>query len=495
MLKLSEIIKLAGYPVSGLAVDPDVTGVCDDSRRVSPGDLFVARRGTAFDSHSAIEEVIKSGAVAIVAERPVHVSEGFPLLVIGEDSDAHGRIAHAFFNNPTSRMKVIGVTGTNGKTTTTFVLEAIFNKMGWNPGVIGTIQYTYGDVRLEASNTTPGAFELARLFHQMEQAGVDAVAMEASSHAADQGRIAGIQFDACIATNITQDHLDYHKTMDAYTEAKRKIVDHYLEYSRTMGKPGVAVINIDDERFEQVAAGITPAPVTFSTSGKSATYKAINQSVTEEGSRFEVETDGTSAAVQTHLVGHYNVQNVLGALAAANKCGVSLELCADALQDLHFVPGRLEPVAEGQPFLVLVDYAHTPDALENVLKNAREMTRGKLIVVFGCGGDRDPGKRPLMGQIAVDLADTIVLTNDNPRTEDPEKIADQVLDGILVEGKIVDRILDRREAIERAISYAQPGDTVIIAGKGHEDYQILGTEKIHFDDREIARNYLKGLTV
>lgn len=494
-LKLSELLADAGVKGNVSGGDPIVTGVIDDSRRVEPGQVFVATRGVAVDSHLFISDAVERGAVAVVSEQPLASYSNVAIVQVEDSRDALGRLAHAAVGNPSADMLVLGITGTNGKTTSTYLLEAILTAAGYNVGVLGTIEYRYAGNSVEAANTTPSAYQLARMFQEMKQAGVNAVAMEVSSHAADQRRISGIQFDGCIITNITQDHLDYHGTMDNYAAAKKAIFTDYLQrYTDFKGSDPVSVLNIDDERVRGMRDEIPGRVLTVGIETP-ADYRARDIAFSPTETTFRMEMADAVVDLSTHLVGMYNVQNVLGAVALAHGVGLSLDAIRDGLAALEVVPGRLETVREGQPFLVLVDYAHTPDALERVLGNAREMAEGRLIVVFGCGGDRDPGKRPLMGKAAGDLADYVVVTNDNPRTEEPGLIAAGVMEGVS-KSKVADEhvalILDRREAIRQAVSVALPGDVVVIAGKGHEDYQILGHEKVHFDDREEARSFLRN---
>jgi UDP-N-acetylmuramoyl-L-alanyl-D-glutamate--2,6-diaminopimelate ligase len=496
-LKLSELFEIAGLEAEVPGNDPIASGVAEDSRRVEPGQVFVATRGVSSDSHLFISDAVEAGAVAVVTEQPIASYPGVAMVQVPDSRDALGRLAHAMAGNPSRDMLVIGVTGTNGKTTTTYLLESILTAAGMNVGVLGTIEYRFAGQRIEAANTTPSATQLARMFAQMKEAGVNAVAMEVSSHAADQRRISGIDFDGCIFTNITQDHLDYHGTMENYAAAKLRIFTDYLQRgAKNKPKPPVSIINIDDDRIRQMRDQI-PGRVLSIGIDQPADYQARDISFTADSTTFGMAMGNSVVELQTHLVGHYNVLNVLGAVAVAHATGISLESIRDGLSAIEVVPGRLETIREGQDFLVLVDYAHTPDALERVLTNARHMTQNRLIVVFGCGGDRDPGKRPLMGKAAGDLADVVVVTSDNPRTEDPIRIIEDVMAGVeesAAAGKAIQVLPDRRAAIAYAIETAASGDVVVIAGKGHEDYQILGTEKIHFDDREQARNFLRNKT-
>ena len=493
--KLSELFEAAGLQLPARSLNPIITSITDDTRRIERGSLFVATTGSKVDSHLFVSDAVDKGAAAIIVERETPPYRGVDIVQVADSRDALGRLAHAWYGNPSHDMLVLGVTGTNGKTTTTFILEAILRAAGYEPGVLGTIEYRFANQRREAANTTPSAMQLAKLFADMRDAGVNAVAMEASSHAADQRRISGISFDACILTNITQDHLDYHGTMDAYADAKKMLFfDYLLRPAGPKRKTPAAVFNLDDPYASMFASEFPQKKVTYAVDSAKADLRATNIQMSGNETTFQLESAAGSREVRMHLVGMFNVHNALGAIGAAQAVGVSENSILEGLANLPAVPGRLEQVKAGQPFMVLVDYAHTPDALERVLVNSRAMTAGRLIAVFGCGGDRDNTKRPIMGKSAAELADYVVVTNDNPRTEDPEKIADQIMEGVTTVGlplENVARILDRKAAIEHALELAQAGDVVVIAGKGHEDYQILGTEKIHFDDREVAREFLK----
>lgn len=494
--KLSDLLESAGVTGDISGGDPIVTGIAEDSRRVEPGQVFVATRGVSSDSHLFISDAVEAGAVAVVTEQPMSPYPGVAVIRVSDSRDALGRLAHAFAGHPSADMLVVGVTGTNGKTTTTYLLESILTAAGYNVGVLGTIEYRYAGHSVEASNTTPSAPQMAALFSEMKETGVNAVALEVSSHAADQRRVSGIQFDGCIFTNITQDHLDYHKTMEDYAAAKLKVFTDYLQRgSKTPGVHNpVAVLNLDDKRILDLKPQI-PGRVLGIGIEQTADYQATDIQFRPGNTNFRMKMGNSIVDLQTHLVGQYNVTNVLGAVAITHALGISLEQIRDGLSALEVVPGRLETIREGQEFVVVVDYAHTPDALERVLANARQMTSKRVIVVFGCGGDRDPGKRPLMGRAAGDLADVVIVTSDNPRTEDPMAIVAHVMEG--VEQSSVDKssitvLPDRRAAIGHAINVAQTGDVVVIAGKGHEDYQILGRDKVHFDDREEARKFLRN---
>lgn len=488
-MRLDDLFRAAGLPVPPDADDIEVTGITDNSQQVEPGNVFVAMQGTHADSHLFISDAIERGAVGVVVQQDIPAYRGAVIVRVPDSRDALGRLAHAFAGHPARDMLMVGVTGTNGKTTTTYLMEAILRAAGRQPGVVGTIEYRYAGQTVAADNTTPSAVRLARLFTAMRTTGTNAVVMEVSSHALDQKRVAGIEFDLAIFTNLTQDHLDYHGTMEAYAEAKWLLFSRYLKSGA-----GAAVFNVDDPQGRLFASRFVGNRKTFAMDADEADVRARNPVFSPSGTRFTLTADNRDWPVHAQLLGRFNVMNIAGALAGALALGIPLETAIRAVETVPTVRGRFEQVNAGQDFLVIVDYAHTPDALERVLTNARAMAQGRLIVVFGCGGDRDRTKRPIMGRIAASLGDRVILTNDNPRTEDPQSIADMVYAGIREAGSSATAgasvILDRREAIGAAIAEAATGDVVVIAGKGHENYQILGTMKTHFDDVEVAREFL-----
>jgi UDP-N-acetylmuramoyl-L-alanyl-D-glutamate--2,6-diaminopimelate ligase len=487
-MRLDDLFQAAGLAVPEGAAGVEVTGVTDNSRQVEPGHVFAAIRGTHADGHLFISDAVERGAAVVITQQNIPEYRGVLIVQVPDSREALGRLAHAFLGNPARNMLTVGVTGTNGKTTTTYLMEAILRAAGRRPGVIGTIEYRYAGQTVVADNTTPSAVRLARLFAAMRDAGTDAVVMEVSSHALDQKRVAGIEFDLGIFTNLTQDHLDYHRTMEAYAEAKHLLFSHHLKPAT-----GAAVFNVDDPCGRSFSARFAGPQITFAMDADDADVVACNPVFSSSGTRFTVRTGGREVTVNAQLLGRFNVLNITGALAGALAVGIPLDTAVAAVETVPTVRGRFEQVNAGQDFLVIVDYAHTPDALERVLTNAKSMTQGRLFVVFGCGGDRDRTKRPIMGRIAATLGDRIILTNDNPRTEDPQSIADMVYAGICEVSGGSDRarvILDRREAIGAAIAEAGAGDVIVIAGKGHENYQILGTTKTHFDDVEVAREFL-----
>jgi UDP-N-acetylmuramoyl-L-alanyl-D-glutamate--2,6-diaminopimelate ligase len=462
--------------------DVDISSLAYDNCRVVPGTLFFCVPGFTRDGHEFAADAVARGAVALVVERPLGL--GVPEVVVPSVRAAMGPAAARFHGDPTAQLDVVGITGTNGKTTTAFLVRALLQAAGRQCGLLGTVTSFVGGVERPVERTTAEAIDLQRDFRAMRDGGDVACAMEVSSHALALGRADAIRFAAAIFTNLTQDHLDFHPTMEDYFLAKRRLFE---------AGPGVAIVNADDPYGRRLAEDL-PDAVTFAID-RDATYRATDVESGFAGSSFTALTPEGSIALRTPLPGGFNVQNVLGAVAAARALGVPLERIAAALPHAGRVPGRFEPVDEGQPFAVLVDYAHTPDSLENVLTAARPLTRGQLWCVFGCGGDRDRGKRPLMGEIAARLADRIVVTSDNPRSEQPEAIVEQIVAGIPVELRVGDRVaieVDRRAAIAQALAEAQEGDVVVIAGKGHEQGQELaGGEKAPFDDVTVAREALR----
>ena len=468
------------------------SGVTDNSRAVTNGMIFVATRGTQVDSHRFIPDAISRGAAVIVAQEQQPQCT-VPVVVLPDTHEALGRLAHAWFDNPSRRMKVVGITGTNGKTTSSFLIESVLRAGGYEPGVIGTIEYRFAGRKLKAENTTPGAVALAQLFAEMRDAGVNAVAMEVSSHAIDQKRIAGLLFDVGLFTNLTQDHLDYHGSMEQYALAKKRLFTEVLPHSAKLGKHTTCVLNIDDPTGCAWAKEFAGADcLTFARNNTTARLFPDNWQGNIYGMRFDIPNE--NIRIDTSLVGGFNIENILGAVGVGLALGIPPEQIASGITQMRQVPGRFESVSPDSPFAILVDYSHTPDALERALENVRNVTQRRVYVVFGCGGDRDKTKRPIMGAIAARLADSLIVTNDNPRTEDPQIIADMIMEGIRqTRPDLHDTtmILDRRQAILRAIAQARPGDAVLIAGKGHENYQIIGTATKEFDDRLIALECLK----
>lgn len=476
---LGEIVrrlKADGRLVSAPGVEPVITGIADDSRRVRAGDLYCAWAGTAIDGHSFVQAAESAGAVAALVERPVPESS-LPQVVVRDGRRAAALAAAAFYGDPAASLHLVGVTGTNGKTTTTWLLRHLLGAR-WPAASIGTLGVILEDGSSLPGGetlTTPGPVDLARVLRELVDRGVGAVAMEVSSHALDQGRVHALRFDAAVFTNLTRDHLDYHGTEEAYVAAKRTLVG-------LLRGGGAALINADDPAWAGLEAS-APRALRYAIERGDAEVRAERLELGPCGARFRLVAPGGAADVSLPLIGGFNVYNALGAAAAALALGFEVEDVAARLGTAPQVPGRLEKVAD-VPCPVLRDYAHTPDALERVLTALRPLVPGRLIVVFGAGGDRDRGKRPLMGAVVERWADIPVVTSDNPRTEDPDLIIAEIEAGMPAGRHL--RVTDRRAAIARALEIAQPDDLVLLAGKGHETYQIVGKEKLPFDEREIV---------
>ena len=468
------IAALAPSDVLGRA-PVEIADLAYDARDAAPGSLFICVPGTRADGHEFAADAVANGAVALVVERPLELD--VPQLVVPSARAAMAVAADEFFGRPTEELQVAGVTGTNGKTTTAFLLYAILAAAGRRPGLLGTIESRVGGERRAAVRTTPEAIDLQREFREMLEAGDRSAAVEATSHGSALGRLDRVRFAALVFTNLTQDHLDFHGTLGEYFDAKRRLF--------TETRPPAAV-NVGDEHGRLLAEELRGQNelLTFGLTDD-AELRAEDLDLGPRGARFRV--DGVE--LETRLRGRFNVENVLGAVAAARLLEIPDDAIAYGVRELRGVPGRFEAVDEGQPFAVLVDYAHTPDSLENVLRTARDLAQNRVICVFGCGGDRDRGKRPLMGRIATELADLAIVTSDNPRSEEPEAIIAEILVG----AGDAEVEPDRREAIARAIGEAAEGDVVVIAGKGHEQGQQFADGTIPFDDREVAREALRRL--
>lgn len=466
-----------------------VRGLTDDSRRVTEGSCFVAVRGLHADGHRFIPQAVERGARTVVAEPPDPLPGGaIGRILVPDSRRALPRLADAYFGHPSRALTVVGVTGTNGKTTTSYLCEALLRARGFATGVIGTIQYVVRGQARDAGQTTPEAIELQGLLAEMVAAGVGGVAMEVSSHAIALHRVDAVAFDVAVFTNLTQDHLDFHGTMEEYGATKRRLFSELLPSG---GKPGAtSVLNADDPVGAEWATLLPGRVLTFGL-GPGHLIRPLEHESGLGGIRLVATTPAGLVRLASPLIGEHNVMNLLGAIGAGVALGLDAGTIAAALASVTRVPGRFEQVEAGQDFLVVVDYAHTPDALERVLDTARRLTPGRLGVVFGAGGDRDRTKRPIMGRIAGRLADRAWLTSDNPRSEDPPAIIEEIAAGLARpprEGFA--RVPDRREAIRQAIAWARAGDTVVIAGKGHETYQIVGGQVLPFDDRLVAREFL-----
>ncbi len=484
---LSELAAVLGGGVPADAMNRRVTGVTADSRRVVPGSVFVALKGLHVDGGKFEDDAVRRGAAAVVRERGTAGASGLgaagvSTIEVDDAREALADLARVFHGDPARGMTLVGITGTNGKTTTSCLLRSIFSAAGHSTGLIGTIRYEFAGRVLPAPYTTPEAPELYWLLRQMADAGVTHAVMEVSSHALAWRRVRGLEFAAGVFTNLTQDHLDFHGSMEEYFRAKRLLFE---------GLPAsaAAVVNADDPRAGDLLAATRARRVTYGASSP-ADVRAREISVTPRGIKVTADTPWGPVDLASPLLGRYNASNILAAVAAAGALGVPVQAIRRGVEGMAGVAGRFEKVEAGQPFTVIVDYAHTDDALSRLLAAAREITTGRLAVLFGCGGDRDRGKRPKMGLAAARAADFVVLTSDNPRTEDPVRILSEVEAGVREAGRTAGRdylvVPDRREAIRRAIEGARAGDTVVLAGKGHEDYQIVGDERRAFSDREEA---------
>jgi UDP-N-acetylmuramoyl-L-alanyl-D-glutamate--2,6-diaminopimelate ligase len=466
-------------PAQVVALAPtEVRDLVYDARDAGPGALFFCVRGTRADGHDFAPQAVENGAVALVVERPLDLP--VPQLVVADSRAAMAVAADEFFERPTTELDVAGVTGTSGKTTTAFLLYAVLAAAGRRPGLLGTVETRVDGERRPATRTTAEAIDLQRLFREMLDAGDRSCAMEATSHGSALGRLDGVRFAALVFTNLSQDHLDFHPTMEDYFQAKRRLF---------FGEaPPPAAVNVGDDHGRRLAEELAAAGTPLVTFGFAEDAEIRAEALDLAGAVTTCTAAGIPLRIR--LRGRFNVENVLGVVAAARLLGIPDEAVAAGVESVGGVPGRFEVVDEGQPFTVVVDYAHKPGALENVLRAARELTAGRVLCVFGAGGDRDPGKRPLMGRIASELADVPILTSDNPRSEDPATIAEQVLAGMSREPEVE---LDRRAAIVRAIEQAEPGDVVVIAGKGHERGQEIAGRIVPFDDREVTSEALRAL--
>ena len=474
-MRLSQLLKELKY--EGTAPEGEIGLITDDSRKVRPGCAFVCIRGKQFDGHGAAREALEAGAVCVIAEHDTGIQ---PQLLVENSREAYALLCAAFFGNPAEKLTLVGVTGTNGKTTATSLLKGIFDSAGYQTGLIGTNANWVGGEEYPAALTTPDPWELHGLFAKMRDAGCTHCFMEVSSQALDQRRVAGLRFKAGVFTNLTQDHLDYHGTFEAYVRAKKRL----------FSQCDIAILNIDDEAGPFMARDSGALPVTYSLSRDNADYTAKNIALRADGVAYELVGRGIIGRVRFGVPGAFSVYNSLAAACTALELGLALPQVLQVLERSSGVKGRMEVVPTGLPCTVLIDYAHSPDSLENALRALRETTTGRLIAVFGCGGDRDKTKRPIMGRIAAEQADVIVVTSDNPRSEDPEAIIEDILAGIPKNRAHVFVQPDRKLAIALALKKARAGDVVLLAGKGQETYQILATGKIHMDEREIVRECL-----
>jgi UDP-N-acetylmuramoyl-L-alanyl-D-glutamate--2,6-diaminopimelate ligase len=503
-MKLSQLIN--GLDIISLSADVtgDVSTLCYAADKCEDGSLFVAVSGLKHDGHDYIADAANCGARYIVYEKDIQIPFGVKAIRVTNSRRALGVLAKNYFGNPSAQLCLIGVTGTNGKTTTTYLLESILAQAGCKCGVLGTVNYRYNNKTYPAPNTTPESYEMQKILRSMADEGVTHVIAEVSSHAIDLKRIDDCDFDLGVFTNLTHEHLDYHLTMEKYFQAKKRFFAEVLPQSKKV-HPQKMIINGDDKWGQIILKDVTLPALTYGVEENDA-VKAANYELSLSGIKANIDLAGETISIQTMLVGKFNIYNILAAAAAAKALQIRKESIKAGIENLSYVPGRLQRIDSSSGFTVLIDYAHKPDALKQVLQNLAEFKKKRIITVFGCGGNRDTGKRPLMGETATFYSDLTIVTSDNPRLEDPLAIIAEIEAGIdqTTIQKIAPEnlqvkddahtytvIFERRKAIETAISAAGAGDIVLIAGKGHEDYQILGTNKIPFDDRVVVEQTLK----
>lgn len=488
-MNLSEVIKnLSGSCLKTPFFDFPVKGVACDSKKVEDGFIFVAVKGTSHDGNKFILQAVEKGAKAVISSQSSNflisqLPDNVVYIHVPDSRKALSLLAAEFHHWPSRKMKVVGVTGTNGKTTATYLIEALVKKSGKNCGVIGTVNYRFAGQTIPSLNTTPGPLELESILARMREAKTDYVAVEVSSHALDQDRAHGINFSAAIFTNLTHDHLDYHPTLVDYFQAKCKLF-------KRLNKGALAIINMDD-KFGRELSHFTCAPVVTYAIDCPAMATAQDIRYSPDKTEFILKINDYRIDLKTGLIGRHNVYNLLAVAAWAWEEGFSLETIKSAFEEFPQVPGRMEKINFGGNFSVFVDYAHTDDALKNVITSLRQVSQGKIIVVFGCGGDRDRNKRPKMGRVVTELADYAIITSDNPRSEEPLDIIDEIIKDIDKDNHII--IPDRRLAIKESLTVAGAGDIVLVAGKGHEDYQIVKDQVLEFDDRKVVRECLESM--
>lgn len=479
-MKLRELIKNLSIIEMNADAELKISGVSYDSRKTEKGDMFVAIRGFEADGHKFIPKAVENGAAVILCEEKP--SCDIPYVLVSDSRYGLAIVSRDFFGDPASEMTMIGITGTSGKTSSSYLIKHMLeSKLDAKVGLIGTNGNMIGDEFLHTEHTTPESYELHKLFRHMADSGCTHVVMEVSSHSLTLERVAGIHFDVALYTNLSQDHLDFHGTMEEYAAAKRKL----------FSMCSLGCFNLDDAWADFMRDGASCRTMTFSTEKNEADLVAKDIRLTADGVRFASVSGDEISITKLGIPGMFSVYNALGTMSVGLALGLSLADCSDAMSSAKGVKGRLEIVPTGRDFSVVIDYSHKPDALEKVLKTLKPVTRGRLIALFGCGGDRDKLKRPIMGRIAADNADLVVVTSDNPRTEDPDEIIREIVAGMKDKRTPTKVICDRREAIAWAIDNAAPGDVLLLAGKGHEDYQVVGHEKHHMDEREIVADCLK----
>lgn len=477
-MELSRIMKGIKYDILHGNINKEISDIFYDSRQVNKSSLFVCITGFKTDGHIYADKAVENGAEAIVCEHDIkNIPNNVTIIKVENSREALASIAVNFYDNPAEKLNVIGVTGTNGKTTTTYLIKSILDKVNHKVGIIGTIENRIGDEVIHTERTTPESIEIQKLFKDMQSKGVDDVVMEVSSHSLDLYRVDGCNFNIGIFTNLTQDHLDYHITFENYRNAKSKLFKMCKK----------AVVNIDDATGNFMIETAENKPVITFGIDNPADLRGENIYIDSHGVKFELEYKGKKYPVELNIPGKFSIYNALGSIGACIHMGIPMEKIIEGLKDNKGVKGRFQTVASGKGFNAIVDYAHTPDGLENILITAHEFTKGRIITVFGCGGDRDKTKRPIMGEIAGKLSDYCIITSDNPRTENPLNILDDVEKGMIKTNFEYIKIADRKEAIFYAVKKAEKGDIIIIAGKGHEDYQIFPDKTIHFDDVEIVK--------
>jgi len=495
ILENLDIIKIYNHELLNNTV---VSGIKYNSKEVTNGDIFVCLSGKHTDGNLFINEAVSKGAVAIVTQKEPQEKVSCPVIIVSDVNSALAKISSNFYEHPSKKVLLIGVTGTNGKTTVCYLLESIFTTAGYKTGVIGTINYRYNAKIIQATHTTPFSSDLQKILYEMVKEKVEVVIMEVSSHSLVQKRVEGCEYDIAIFTNLSSEHLDYHKTMENYFEAKSLLFKNLKDtkkevfFNSNLGEK-TCVINYNDEYGKKLISLCSVKNIfLYSINNKNKINKyplfsAVDIKYTPSSTEFEIVNGSNKTKIFSHLIGKFNVENILAAFVAAYSQKLKIETIKEGIEKVRCIPGRLEKVDIPANFSVIIDYAHTPDALEKVIIILKSIPHKKLIVVFGCGGDRDRSKRPTMGAIATTLADYVIVTSDNPRTEDPNKILLDIELGIKKVGNTNYEIIsDRKEAIYKALSIASDNDIVLLAGKGHENYQIIGTQKIHFDEREIV---------
>lgn len=491
-LELNKILKIINIKQNAKNLtQTSFIGITKDSREVKDGYIFCAVSNDSIDGHKFLESAKENGASLIISEKNPYNYDN--VITVEDSAEAFALLSSQIYDNPSRTLNIAGITGTNGKTTTTYILESIFKNAQYNPGIIGTVNFRFNNETLPAVNTTPQANHFNEVLRKMADAGVTHVFPEISSHGLSLKRVWGIDLDTAIFTNLSQDHLDFHKDFENYYQAKKLMFSELLDKSIKNNKR--AIINIDDEYGARLHKELTEVNPNFtihsiSLKDQKADFSTSNLKASLYGASFTINTPNESFEVETPLIGYHNAMNILTAICCAYLYGINYEVIQTSVKNIQTIPGRLDKVQTSSQKHIFVDYAHTPDALENVLKALKAVATNKIITVVGCGGDRDRTKRPLMGEIAAKGSDIVIVTSDNPRTEDPEQILDDIMPGVERVTKDYIRITDRKTAIEKSIDLAEKEDIVLIAGKGHEDYQILGKTKIHFSDKEVVENYL-----